>query len=246
MNGSKFNIHMTKEPSHKGPRKEVFEIDLGLPKERYVTFEKRIIASSLWLSKQALISDPQVLAKTGVMAISEMPDENTLAAAGIIKGRELIVDDIKFIDKMTFYHPEALWSFEPGKIYYGWKLSKGKAALNLSGCFLVAGTNYEKVIYYFRYDIIQRLMWHYLMAMLLLGFLCEPKTMARIKALVNVVTLLRKRLGKVSGIKDIIGEVFPVPRDVVKIYTMKKVFPLMKKRTPNEIHGVKIIVKSAS
>jgi hypothetical protein len=147
MNGSKFNIHMTKEPSHKGPRKEVFEIDLGLPKERYATFEKRIIASSLWLSKQALISDPQVLAKTGVMAISEMPDENTLAAAGIIKGRELIVDDIKFIDKMTFYHPEALWSFEPGKIYYGWKLSKGKAALNLSGCFLVAGTNYQKVIY---------------------------------------------------------------------------------------------------
>jgi hypothetical protein len=246
MKGSKFNIHVTKEPFHKGARKEFLEMDLGLPEGKYLVFQKRMIAISLWLSKQALILDPQALTKAGVKAISEMPDEYALAGAGRIKGRELLVDDVTFEKNMRFYPLEALWSLDHDKIYYGWKLSKGKTVLNLGGCFLVIGINCQRLVYYFHQDIMRRLMWHYLMAMLPLGFSCEPKTMARINVLVKAVTLLKKRFGKLTGIVDIVGAVLPVPRKVVKIYCIKNSLPLLKKKVPKEITGVEVIIKSTN
>jgi len=246
MNGSKFNIHITKEPFHKGPRKKVFEMDMDLPKEKYATLEKEMISISLWFSKQALISDPQALTKTGVKAISEMPDEAALVEAGRIKKKELIVDDITFIDKTRFYYPEALWSLQPDKTYYGWKLNKEKTALNLNGFILVFGEDGQKIVYYFHQKLLGRLMWHYLMSLLPIGLSCEQKILDRINALVNVVSLLRRRFGKLSGIVDIIGEVSPIPKEVVIIYAVKSSLPLLKKKVPREIMGIKVIIKSAS
>lgn len=246
MRGSKFNIHITKEPFHKGLRKEFFEVDLSLPKEKYATFEKRMIEVSLWLLNQALIFDPQSLATTGVKAISEMPDQNALVAAGIVKRRELIIDDMTFIDKMTFYHPETLWSFELDKICYGWKLSKRGDALILSGVFLVFGRGAQRVVYYFHKDMIGRLMWHNLMVLISLGLSYEQKTMERINTLANVVISFRKRFGKLSGIVDIVGEVSPAPRKVVKVYSIKSSLPLLKRKVPKEIMGIKVIMKSVS
>jgi hypothetical protein len=246
MKSSKFNVHLTKQPYHQGLREEFFEVDLSLPKKRYAVFEKRMIAATIWLLKQTLISNAQTLAKTGVGAISEMPDEGALAMSSRIKRKELIVDDQQFADRMEFYHPKAIWTLQPGKIYYGWTLNKRGNALSLSGCFLVAETNCRKVIYYFNQDVIRRLMWHYLMAMWLLGVSCGPKTMARINALVKVVTLLKKRFGKLPGIVDIVGAVSPVPRKVVKIYCTRSALPLLKKNVPKEIMGVDVIIKSAN
>ncbi len=246
MKGSKFNVHITKQPYHKGPRKDFFEVDLSLPKEKYATFEKRMMAISIWLLKQTLIPDPETLAKAGVRAISEMPDEDALVAGSRIKRKELIVDDQKFADRMKFYYPKAIWSLRPDKIYYGWRLSKRENALNLTGCFFVAETNCQKVIYYFNQDVIRRLMWHYLIAMLPFGVSCEPKTMACFNALAEAVTSLRKRFGNLSGIVDIVGEVSPVPRKVVKIYSIRSSVPLVKKKVPRQIEGIRIVVKSAT